>query len=183
MTTGITPDPTARVLQSSRAFEGNLLKIDIDRVLLPNGATAQLETVRHPGAAAALPFLPNGKVVLIQQYRHSIGGYILEIPAGKLEEDETPEECVIREAEEEVGYRVGRLEDLGAIFPTPGYTDEIIWLYEAHDLKKTEVAHEANEVIEVVEVPFAEAVSQVLDGRIRDTKSVAAILHAQLRRQ
>jgi len=180
---GVDPEPAASVLESRRTHEGPLLKIDLDEVELPGGAVARLESIRHPGAAAALPFLADGRVLLVKQYRHAMGGWILEIPAGKLDDGEAPESCAVREVEEEVGYRAGALTPLGAIFTTPGFTDEVIWLYEAHGLEKTELAHEVDEVIEVLTWEFDEAVRAVHDGRIRDGKSVAAILHAALRRK
>ena len=180
---GVDPDPAASVVNSSRTHEGPLLRIDLDEVRLPGGAVARLESIRHPGAAAVLPFLPDGRVLLVRQYRHAMGGWILEVPAGKLDDGEAPEACAVREVEEEVGYRAGALVPLGAIFTTPGFTDEVIWLYEAHGLEKTELAHEADEVIEVLVWEFEEAVRAVQDGRIRDGKSVAAILHAVVRRK
>ena len=179
---GVQPDPTARVTTSERVHEGRLLKIDLDTVELPGGRRATLESIRHPGASAALPFLPDGSVLLVRQYRHALGGWILEVPAGKLDNAEHPDLCARREVAEEVGYEVGRLEPLGAIFTTPGFTDEIIWLYEAHDLQQVGTAHEDDEVIEVLNWSFEEAVTAVRDGRIRDGKSVSTILHAALRR-
>lgn len=179
---GVEREPAAELVSSRRVHEGRLLKIDLDEVNLPGGKTAQLECIRHPGAAAALPFLPDGRVLLVRQYRHAVGGWILEVPAGKLDHGEPPATCAVREVEEEVGHRVGDLRELGAIFTTPGFTDETIWLYEAHDLTPTRTAHEADEVIEVVTMDFAAAVAAVRDGRIRDGKSVATILHAALRR-
>jgi len=179
---GVDPEPAASVVASERTHEGPLLKIDLDEVELPGGAVAHLESIRHPGAAAVLPFLPDGRVLLVKQYRHAMGGWILEVPAGKLDDGEPPEQCAVREVEEEVGYRAGALVPLGAIFTTPGFTDEVIWLYEAHGLEETELAHEADEVIEVLNWEFEEAVRAVHDGRIRDGKSVATILHAALRR-
>jgi ADP-ribose pyrophosphatase len=180
---GVQPDATIRVRSSRRVHEGPLLKIDLDEVELPGGALARLESIRHPGAAAVLPFLPGGDVLLVRQYRHAMGGWILEAPAGKLDDGEPPDQCALREVEEEVGHRAGALLELGAIFTTPGFTDEVIWLYEAHDLTKTRIAHEEDEVIEVVEVGFDEAVRMVREGEIRDGKTVACILHAALRRQ
>ena len=180
---GVDPEPAASVVNTRRTHEGPLLKIDLDEVKLPGGAVARLESIRHPGAAAVLPFLPDGRVLLVKQYRHAMGGWILEVPAGKLDDGEAPEVCAVREVEEEVGYRAGALVPLGAIFTTPGFTDEVIWLYEAHGLEKTELAHEVDEVIEVLTWEFDEAVQAVHDGRIRDGKSVAAILHAELRRK
>jgi len=177
-------DDRAEVIESQRVYEGKLLKIDRQRVRFPDGQVAVLETIEHPGAAAALPFLPDGRVVLVRQYRHAVGGFIIEVPAGKLDSPgESPELCAVREVEEEVGYRVGCLERLGAILTTPGFTDEIIWLYEAHELEKTSQALESDEWLEVVELPFEEAVAMAQDGRIRDGKSVATILRAALRRR
>ncbi len=174
----------AKLVSSRRVYEGRLLRVDLDVVDLPGGRRAILETIRHPGAAAALPFLEDGSVILVRQYRHAVGGTILEIPAGKLDRPgEPPDRCAAREVEEEVGVRPGRLVPLGSILTTPGFTDEVIWLFEAHDLVPTATAHEADEVIEPVTMPFDEAVAAVGDGRIRDAKSVATILAAALRRR
>lgn len=174
----------ARLISSRRAYEGRLLKIDLDEVELPGGRRATLETIRHPGAAAALPFLEDDEVILIRQYRHAVGGTILEIPAGKLDRPgEPPDRCAAREVEEETGVRPGRLVPLGSILTTPGFTDEVIWLFEAHELVPTATAHEDDEVIEPVTMPFGEALAAVEDGRIRDAKSVAAILAAAVRRR
>ena len=180
---GIVPTTGVEVRSKERVFEGRLLKIDREDVLLPGGRTATLESIRHPGAAAALPFLPDGRVLLIQQYRHAMGGTILEIPAGKLDAGESPLDCARREVEEEVGYHPGELVLLGSVFTTPGFTDEEIWLYEAHALTLTRTAHESDEVIEVLSWEFEDALRAVVEGRIRDAKSVAAILRAALRRR
>ncbi len=179
---GVEPDPRVTVATTDRVHEGPLLKIDLEDVHLPGGKRALLETIKHPGAAAALPFLPNGDVLMVRQYRHALGGWILEVPAGKLDDGEPPDQCARREVAEEVGYEVGDLRPLGAIFTTPGFTDEVIWLYEAHDLKEVGTAHEDDEVIEVLKVPFEEALRAVRDGRIRDGKSVSTILHAAMQR-
>lgn len=180
---GVERDASARVVKRERVYDGHLLKVDREQVDLPGGKQATLESIEHPGAAAALPFLPGGEVLLVRQYRHAVGGYILEIPAGKLDPGEEPEDCIVREVEEEVGYRPGRIEPLGAIFTTPGFTDEVIWLYEAHELIETATAHEEDEVIDVVRMRFEDAVDAVREGRVRDTKSVAAILRAALERK
>ncbi len=179
---GVESAPGVVVHHEHRSYDGKLLKIDEADVGLPGGNRATLESIRHPGAAAALPFLDDDTVLLVRQYRHAMGGYILEVPAGKLENEEPPAVCARREVQEEVGHLPGRLDPLGAIFTTPGFTDEVIWLFEAHDLVDTGTDHEDDEVIEVLTWGFDEAVAAVADGRIRDGKSVAAILHAALRR-
>jgi ADP-ribose pyrophosphatase len=100
---GVEPADGVRVLSSDRTHEGPLLKIDLDEVELPGGALARLESIRHPGAAAVLPFLSDDRVLLVRQYRHAMGGWILEVPAGKLDDGESPTVCAAREVEEEVG--------------------------------------------------------------------------------
>lgn len=172
-----------RVVKRERVFEGKLLKVDREEVALPRGKYAVLETIRHPGAAAVLPFLPDGRVVLIRQYRHAAGGYIVEVPAGKLDGGEPPERCAAREIEEETGWRAGELIPLGSILTTPGFTDEVIWLYEAHALARGAQALESDEVLEPLEVSFDRAVAMVRGGEINDAKSVAAILLSFARRQ
>ncbi len=170
-------DQRAEVLSKRRVYSGKLLKIDVDHLRLPGGNETVLETIRHPGAAAVLPVHDDGSVTLIYQYRHAVGRTIIEIPAGKIDPGETPEACALREVEEEVGWRAGRLDALGAIYTTPGFTDETIWLYLGRDLVETAIARDADEVIEVARLPFADALAMVGDGRIQDAKSVAAILH------
>jgi len=180
---GVEPTDHVVVHDDRRVHEGKLLKIDRADVELPGGARTILESIRHPGAAAALPFVDDDHVLLVRQYRHAMGGYILEAPAGKLDDGEPPIVCARREVQEEVGHLAQKLEPLGTIFTTPGFTDEVIWLYEAHDLIEKGLDHEEDEVIEVQTWSFEEAVLAVQDGRIRDGKTVAVILHAALRRR
>src|SRR5262249_9524982 len=113
------PDP----LRLSRrvAYRGKILTVNMDRVALPNGREVDLEFIEHPGAAAVVPLHADGTVTLIRQFRYATGGYILEVPAGKLDPGETPEQCARREVEEEAGVRAGALHPLGAIWTTPGF--------------------------------------------------------------
>jgi ADP-ribose pyrophosphatase len=167
---------------SREIYRGKIVHLFVDDIQLPNGRPATLEVIRHVGAAAALPFLSNTEVLLVRQYRHAAGGWLIEIPAGKLDDGELPEICARREVEEEVGFRPGRLEKLAAILTTPGFTDEVIHLYEAHDLVEATASLEDDEVLEPMRVPFDEAVAMVERGEIRDAKSVCAILLAKARR-
>ena len=163
-------------------YQGKVVHLFVHDVTLPNGHTTRLEVIRHPGASAVLPFVSKDQVLLVRQYRFAAGGYLLEVPAGKLDRGEPPEAAALRETEEETGFRPGRLERLGAIFTTPGFTDEIIHLFAAFDLTETRTRHEADEVLSVERMPFSEGVARVERGEITDAKSVSAILLAARRR-
>ena len=165
--------------ERKQVFSGKVLDVGIESVELPDGNVWDLEVIRHPGASAVVPILDSGRVLLVRQYRHAAGGWILEIPAGKLDPGEAPEICAVRETEEEIGYRPGRLDPLGWIFTTPGFADEKIWLYRATDLVRGTQALEEDELLTVVELPFEEAVRMALDGEIQDAKTVVALLRAQ----
>lgn len=159
-------------------FKGKVVDLGIESVELPNGETWDLEVVRHPGAAAVLPVLDNGDVVLVRQYRHAAGGWILEVPAGKLDPGEDPADCARRETEEEVGLKAGRLDPMGWIFTTPGFTDEKIWLYRAGDLTPGVQALEQDELLTVVRMPLDRAAQMALDGEIQDAKTALCLLRA-----
>jgi ADP-ribose pyrophosphatase len=161
---------------------GRWLKIESEEVVLPNGHRTILDVVRHPGASAIIPFLSNGDVVLMQQFRHAAGGTIWEVPAGTLDPGEVPADCALRELEEETGYRAGHLQSLGSILTTPGFTDERIHLFEASDLTAVSQRLEADEVIELIQMPFKEAIELVWSGQMVDAKSALTILRAAHRR-
>jgi ADP-ribose pyrophosphatase len=160
---------------------GRFLVHAIEEVELPNGNRVELEILHHPGAAAVVPFLARDRILLLRQYRHAAGGYVWEIPAGKLEPGEDPVACALRELEEETGYRSRRIERTGSILTTPGFTDERIHLFSAFDLEPGTAAHETSEVIEVHEVPFEEALAMADRGEIVDAKTLAALFHASRR--
>jgi ADP-ribose pyrophosphatase len=161
---------------------GKVLVHAIEEVELPNGNRVEFEVIRHPGAAAIVPFLSEDRILLLRQYRHAVGGYIWEIPAGKLDGGEDPRACAERELQEETGYRARRIERTGSILTTPGFTNEIIHLFSAFDLEPGAAAHEAAEVIEIHEVPFEEALAMIDRGEIVDSKTLAALFHACRRR-
>jgi ADP-ribose pyrophosphatase len=156
-------------------FTGKVLTLNIDTVTLPNGVTIDLEIVRHPGAAAVVPLKDNKTVVLIKQFRHAAGGYIYEIPAGKLYPGEDPKNCAARELEEEVGYQAGKLELLSSIFTAPGFTDEVIHIYKASELTSGRQNLDRDEVLEVVEVSLPEAIEMMRMGKIRDAKTMVGL--------
>lgn len=158
------------------------LRIDVDDVTLPNGHEIQLHVVRHPGAAAIVPFLSESEVLLIRQYRYAANGVIWEVPAGKLDPGEDPAACAARELVEETGYRAGRLEALGPIWTTPGFTDEQIYLFAGDELEEVGQQLQEDEVIELHPMPLERALAMVWSGELSDAKSALALLHAARRR-
>lgn len=170
--------PQGERLGSREIYRGRTFNVDIDKVRLPNGKEVELELVHHRGAAAVVPVLDDGTVLLVRQYRYATGGWLLEIPAGKLDNGESPETCAGREAEEEVGYRPSKLEPLGWIWSTPGFADEKIWLFLATGLELTKQGLEEDEVLHIERMPLQEAVEQSLSGEIHDAKSAVALLRA-----
>jgi ADP-ribose pyrophosphatase len=156
---------------------GRSITVQVEDVTLPNGRSVELDIVRHPGAAAIVPFEDARSVLLIRQFRHAAGGFIWEIPAGKLDGD-APEVCARRELAEEAGRRAGRLVHLSSILTTPGFTDEVIHLYAAFDLTPVPQALEHDEVIEVVPTPLARALEMIYAGELRDAKSALALMLA-----
>jgi len=171
----------AEVLEIRPIHEGKVLDLSVDRVRLPNGRVADLELVHHRGAAAVLPLLPDGRALLIRQFRYPTGGWLLEIPAGKLDPAEGPERCARRELEEETGWCLapdGELVSLGWIWTSPGFTDEKIWLFLARGLEEGTSALEDDEVLEPEKLPLEEAVKQARQGQIHDAKTVCALLRA-----
>lgn len=168
-------------LSSKRIHSGRVIDLDVDTVRFPDGSTGQLEMIRHPGAAAVVPFAsdPRGAdptILLIEQYRYATGGPLLEIPAGRLNPGEEPRRCAERELEEEVGVKAGRIERLTTIWTTPGFTDERIHLFWAADLTSGSQAREPDEFIEVRPKPLSEALKLIEEGTIADAKTALALL-------
>ena len=156
-------------------YIGRVVTLNVDTVTLPNGITVDLEVVRHPGAAAVVPLKDDGTVILIRQFRHAAGGFIYEIPAGKLDPGEDPKVCAVRELEEEVGYRTDKLDLLSSIFTAPGFTDEVIHIYKATELTAGRQQLDRDEVLEVIEMPLLEAIRMIETGEIRDAKSIVGL--------
>jgi ADP-ribose pyrophosphatase len=170
--------PQGERLGTREIYRGRTFDVDIDQVRLPNGREMDLELVHHRGAAAVVPVLDDGTVLLVRQYRYATGGWLLEVPAGKLDPGESPETCARRETEEETGYRPARLEPLGWIWTSPGFADEKIWLYLATGLESTQQVLGDDEVLSIERLPLKEAVEKAARGEIHDGKSVCALLRA-----
>ncbi len=164
-----------KLLSTEQIYSGKVLTLNLDTVALPNGRTTKLEILRHPGASAVVPLKEDGRVLLIRQLRHATGGFIYEIPAGKLDPQEDPKDCAARELEEEIGYRAGYLELLTSIWTAPGFTDEVIHIYKGTSLKKGMQQLDQDEVLEIVEWPLDEAIAKIQDGTIRDAKTIIGL--------
>ncbi len=165
-------------ISRERVYDGLLLTVNRDRVGLPDGSESVREWIEHPGAAAVVPLFDDGSTVLVRQFRYATGRSFLEVPAGKIDAGETPAEVAIRELEEETGWRAADVEPLGAMYPCIGYSDEVIHLFIARGLERGDATHHAGEEIEVVRMPFAEAVRLARAGEIEDGKSAVALLRA-----
>jgi len=170
-------------LSSRTIYAGRVVTLNLETVTLPNGATVELEVIHHPGAAAAVPVRDDGAVLLIRQYRHAAGGYIYEIPAGKLNPGEDPKDCAARELEEEIGLRAASLEHLVSFFTTPGFTDEVIHIYQASGFTAGRQKLDEDEVLEVVAFPLEEALAKIQEGTIRDGKTIVGLQAVYLRRR
>lgn len=162
---------------SRRIYTGRVVTLDVGPVRLPNGHVATLEIVGHPGGAAVVAVNAGGEVCLLRQYRHAAGGWLWEIPAGKLD-GKTPDQTASAELAEEAGMRAARWDALGRYRSSPGVFTEVVHLYLARELTPVPPAPEAAEVIEVTWVPFATALARALGGEIEDGKSVVALARA-----
>jgi ADP-ribose pyrophosphatase len=164
-------------IKSDVKFEGKIIDLRVKEVLLPNGKKALREIVNHPGGVAILAFKDEKTILLIEQFRSPIEKIILEIPAGKLEKDEDIELCGRRELEEETGYKANKFTYLGKIVPSPGYTDEYIYLYKAEDLTKGTVGCDEDEFINLKEYALSEVKEMIKDGTIIDSKTICALMY------
>jgi 8-oxo-dGTP pyrophosphatase MutT (NUDIX family) len=173
----------AMLFDRKKIYDGRVIQVSLDTVDLPNGVRIPLELVRHPGGAAAVAIDSEDRICLLRQYRHAAGGYIYELPAGKLEPNEAPEITVRRELAEEAAIAANRWESLGAFFSSPGVFTEVIHLYLATDLVPAAGAPESGEVFEVEWWPLEEAIAKACNGELTDAKTIIGILRAASRRK
>jgi len=165
-------------IERKMIYEGRVIKVSVDTVVLPNGMRVPLEIVRHPGGAAVVAIDAQDRVCLLRQYRHAAGGYIYELPAGKLEPDEPPESTARRELMEEASVSAVHWTSLGAYFSSPGVFTEVIHLFMATGLTPVASSPEADEVFEVEWWPLSLAAERARNGELADAKTVIGILRA-----
>lgn len=155
-------------------FKGRLLRVERDMVLLPNGLQTSREVIRHPGAVAIIA-LQDQQLLLVRQYRYAIAQETLEIPAGKIDPQEPPHDCAVRELREETGYR-GTMEHISTFYTTPGFTDEVMYLFLARDLVWDPLAPDDDEFIGVERIPWVKAVQMAQQNEFSDGKTILGIL-------
>jgi len=170
------------LISTERKYHGRVISLDVDTVKFPDGSQGQLEMVRHPGASAIVPLLDpadsaDPRILLLRQFRHATDGYVWEIPAGRLDPGESPEECAHRELKEETGMQAGRLRHLTSIWTTPGFTDERIHLFVADGLIEGQHRREADEFMDVHPTPWSDVMTLISQGEISDGKTLAALLY------
>jgi ADP-ribose pyrophosphatase len=169
-------DPPERVVDSRPIYEGRIVRFRVDTVALPDGSTAIREIVGTPGAVVIVPLTHDHQVRMVRQYRSAIREFLLELPAGTLEPNETPEQAAPRELAEETGDRAAHWQRLTGFYTVPGICDEYIHLFLARGLTPGQTNREADEFIEVVTLPLDEALARVERGEIRDAKTIIGLL-------
>ena len=168
---------TPERLDSKKVFAGRVFDVTVDTVR-EGDKTYVREVVHHRGSAVILPAFDDGTIALVRQYRHPAVRYLLELPAGTLDDQEPPEEGAARELEEELGLVAGKLEKLSEFFISPGFCEEKMWLYLATDLTETAQRLDDDEMIEVVRLPIERALQMITDGEIEDAKTIIGLMLA-----
>jgi 8-oxo-dGTP pyrophosphatase MutT (NUDIX family) len=166
---------TVIVNRTDLIYKGNSLELVRDTVTLPQGTTSTMDIIRHPGAAAIIPFLDRDTIIILEQYRHALGDYIWEIPAGTLNADESPLECAKRELTEETGYSSDTWHSLGEIIPVPGYSNERIHIFTAASLIPQEQNPDCDEIFRVHRVLLKDAMAMIRTGTIKDGKTICGL--------
>jgi ADP-ribose diphosphatase len=168
-----------KVVETTMLHRGRVFRLVKEKVTLSNGTTVDLEIIHHPGAAAMVPLARDHSLILIRQYRHAVGDFLWEIPAGTLNPKEKPLECAKRELIEETGYSAGRWKKLGEIVPVPGYSDERIHIFLATELHPARQKLDPDEILNVHQLPLEEAFEMIEAGAIQDSKTISSLFLAR----
>lgn len=164
-----------KTISSEIIYEGKIFNLDRLKILLPNGEISERDVIRHNGGVGILAINDDGKILLVEQFRKAIDQVLLEIPAGKIDKGENPEDCALRELEEETGYKAKKIEFLNKIVMAPGFADEFIYLYYASGLYKGVKGGDDDEFINLHEFTLDEVNQMIFDGKILDSKSICGI--------
>lgn len=166
-----------KIISSQKVFSGRVFNVTVDTVS-EGELTYQREVVHHNGSAVIVPIHDDGTVVLVSQYRHPAVRFLLEVPAGTLDDGESPEVGAARELEEELGLRAGRLEKLSEFFVSPGFCEEKMWIYLATELSEGKQLLDEDELLDVVRLPITEALEMITSGEIQDAKTIIGLMLA-----
>ena len=158
-------------------YKGRVIDLNLNKVTLPNNKECELEIIQHPGGVAILAVGETGRICLLRQYRFAAGGWIWELPAGRLEPGESPQVCAQRELVEEAGRNAASWQRLGEVYSSPGVFTEVIHLYLARDLKTVDDAPEEHEVFEVHWLPLPKIEAMIKAGEINDAKTICAMYY------
>ena len=170
-------DELPKIISSQKVFSGRVFNVTVDTVR-EGELTYQREVVHHHGSAVILPVFDDGTVALVRQYRHPAVRYLLEAPAGTLDEGERPEDGAARELQEELGLVAGRMEKLSEFFVSPGFCEEKMWVFLATELTEGRQQPDEDEVLEVVRLPINEALEMISSSEIQDAKTIIALILA-----
>ena len=168
---------TETKVDSKEIYNGKVLKLMVDDIKLPDGSPAKREVIRHSGAVCIAPVTQDGNLIFVRQFRYAVGQALLELPAGRIDPNEDPQVTGERELKEETGYTAENTKRMGCLFPTPGYSDEIIWLFACNVSAEKGVTHfDEGEIVETLQIPVDKAYQMVLDDEIFDSKTQILIL-------
>ena len=170
----------AKVNRSKEVYRGSLFSFVTEDITLPNGIRTEMAMIRHPGSTGIVPLLDDGKIVMVKQYRHSVGDYLLEIPAGTMEPGESPLNCARRELEEETGLVANEFIELAQVYIIPAYSDEKIHIYQARGFTRSKQNLDQDEIIHVVKYPFQEVLRMIGQGLITDALTILSIQQAHM---
>ena len=171
-----------QTLATRKIFEGRRINLRVDTVVLPSGRETTREIAHYPNSVGIVPLDENKNVILVRQYRHAVGKTLLEIPAGGMEDGESPLQSALRELEEETGYTAADIEEIGGLYAAPGYSTEYLHLFVATGLRPGPSRNDEDEDIEVVSVPLGDIPSLIRSGELCDGKSVVGLLSLLLYR-